>query len=135
MRLVFLDTHFLVARFHVKDQWHQRAIELDHLLRPYQGITTDAVLIEFANYFSGYGPDARRTVVRTLYRILQDPLTEVLLVDTQLLMAGLALYLARLDKRYSLTDCISMSVMRQRGITDILTHDRHFAQEGFHVLI
>ena len=70
MKLVFVDTHFLVARFHVKDQWHQRAIELDHRLRPYQGVTTEAVLIEFANQFSGYGPDARRTVVRTIYRIL-----------------------------------------------------------------
>lgn len=135
MNLVFVDTHFLVARFHVKDQWHQRAVEVHHRLRPYQGITTDAVLIEFANHFSGYGPDTRRTLVRTIYRILQDSLMEVLLVDPQLFTAGLALYGARLDKRYSLTDCISMSVMRGRGITDVLTHDRHFAQEGFHVLI
>jgi len=36
---------------------------------------------------------------------------------------------------YGLTDCISMHTMRERSITDILTHDDHFRQEGFTVLL
>jgi uncharacterized protein len=36
-----------------------------------------------------------------------------------------------LDKAYSLVDCMSMSLMRERGITHILTNDHHFRQEGF----
>ena len=44
---------------------------------------------------------------------------------------GLALYEARPDKGYSLTDCISMQTMRREGLTDALTNDRHFEQEGF----
>jgi hypothetical protein len=28
-----------------------------------------------------------------------------------------------------------MQTMRERGITEVLTHDHHFAQEGFMVLI
>lgn len=47
---------------------------------------------------------------------------------------GLDLYTRRLDKRYSLTDCISMETMRQEDITDVLTNDRHFEQEGFRAL-
>jgi uncharacterized protein len=50
-------------------------------------------------------------------------------------MAGLTLYDSRLDKEYSLTDCVSMEVMRSRGIREVLTHDRHFAQEGFSPLL
>jgi predicted nucleic acid-binding protein len=50
-------------------------------------------------------------------------------------MAGLSLYKARLDKGYSLTDCISMDGTRQEGISDILTLDIHFAQEGFTLLL
>jgi predicted nucleic acid-binding protein len=46
----------------------------------------------------------------------------------------LLLYEARLDKGYSLTDCISMETMRYQGITDVLTNDAHFEQEGFHAL-
>ena len=47
------------------------------------------------------------------------------------LLEGLALYKARPDKGYSLTDCISMQTMRREGLTDVLTNDRHFEQEGF----
>jgi predicted nucleic acid-binding protein len=38
---------------------------------------------------------------------------------------------ARPDKGYSLTDCISMQTMRKEGLTEVLTKDRHFEQEGF----
>ncbi len=50
-------------------------------------------------------------------------------------LSGLAFYEARPDKGYSLTDCISMETMRREGITEILTHDAHFAQEGFTLLL
>lgn len=50
-------------------------------------------------------------------------------------MAGLDLYGARPDKGYSLTDCISMQTMRDRGIVEVLTHDHHFEQEGFVLLL
>lgn len=50
-------------------------------------------------------------------------------------MTGFTLYQARLDKGYSLTDCISMQTKRQLGMIDVLTHDKHFAQEGFGVLL
>jgi predicted nucleic acid-binding protein len=46
-------------------------------------------------------------------------------------LAGLALYERRPDKQYSLADCISMNIMRQNQIQEVLTHDRHFSQEGF----
>ena len=49
-------------------------------------------------------------------------------------LAGLELYVTRPDKGYSLTDCIAMQTMRREGITDVLTNDHHFAQEGFRVL-
>jgi predicted nucleic acid-binding protein len=48
--------------------------------------------------------------------------------------AGLMLYQARPGKGYGLVDCISMQTMRQEGLTEILTNDRHFEQEGFRAL-
>lgn len=47
---------------------------------------------------------------------------------------GNPLYESRPDKGYSLTDCLSMHVMRREGLTHILTNDHHFTQEGFHIL-
>jgi len=34
----------------------------------------------------------------------------------------------------SLTDCISMQTMRRECLTQVLTNDRHFEQEGFRAL-
>lgn len=39
------------------------------------------------------------------------------------------------DKDWSLTDCIFFVVMRQLGLTDALTADRHFQQAGFKALL
>jgi predicted nucleic acid-binding protein len=49
-------------------------------------------------------------------------------------LSGLQLYGTRLDKGYSLTDCISMQTLWSIGITDVLTNDVHFEQEGFRAL-
>jgi len=32
---------------------------------------------------------------------------------------------SRLDKGYSLVDCISMNRMRRQGISEVLSNDRH----------
>lgn len=50
-------------------------------------------------------------------------------------LAGLRLYRERPDKGYSLTDCISMDLMHREGLTDVLTDDAHFTQEGFVCLL
>lgn len=50
-------------------------------------------------------------------------------------LEGLPLYERRPDKGYSLVDCISMNVMRRLRLRQVLTNDRHFAQEGFTVLL
>ncbi|MBO1350323.1 MAG: type II toxin-antitoxin system VapC family toxin [Hormoscilla sp. GUM202] len=66
---------------------------------------------------------------------MKNPTIEVVSHSAELFSAGLELYENRLDKGYSLTDCISMQVMRSRGITELLTQDRHFVQEGFVILL
>jgi predicted nucleic acid-binding protein len=48
---------------------------------------------------------------------------------------GVSLYASRTDKEWSLTDCISFTVMSQYGIRDALTGDRHFEQAGFRALL
>lgn len=55
--------------------------------------------------------------------------------SAELFTRGLNLYAHRLDKRYSLTDCVSMIVMRDLDITEVLTNDRDFESEGFVRLI
>ena len=53
------------------------------------------------------------------------PLTEPLLQE------ALALYRARPDKDWGLTDCVSFVLMQREGLTEALTADIHFRQLGF----
>jgi predicted nucleic acid-binding protein len=59
----------------------------------------------------------------------------VLYSTRALLVQSIDFYEQRADKHYSLTDCMSMLVMRQRHILDVLTTDKHFRQEGFRILM
>ncbi len=66
--------------------------------------------------------------------VLADENVRVIPQTRGTFVAGFALYQARPVKGYSLTDCISMQTMRREGLTDVLTNDRHFEQEGFRAL-
>lgn len=98
-------------------------------------ITTDAVLVEVLNYFSGYGPTTRKKISQVVRDILSDNDSLVIEETRSVFLKALELYESRLDKGYGLTDCISMNVCRELGIAEILTHDQHFEQEGFKVLL
>jgi predicted nucleic acid-binding protein len=47
---------------------------------------------------------------------------------------ALSFYESRLDKEFSLVDCRSMLAMKSLGLTEVLSNDHHFSQEGFAVL-
>ena len=135
MRIAFVDTLYFVALFNPKDQWHGRSIAAGKLVAESKLITTEDVLVELLNFFSEYGEKARRGAVAQAEGILSGANIEVTPQSHDAFIAGLTLYKARPDKGYSLTDCISMHTMREWGVSDILTHDDHFRQEGFTVLL
>lgn len=97
--------------------------------------TTEEALTEVLAFFSEQGQHLRQLTSAAIRGILADPMIHVVAQSHQSFLDGLAFYEARPDKGYSLTDCVSMLVMRQEAITEVLTHDNHFAQEGFTVLL
>lgn len=135
MIAVFVDTHYWVASVNSLDQWHEKALEVEDNLIGANLVTTEEVLIEVLNYFSSFGPQVRLKMVRIIHRLFERSDIEVIPQTEESFLAGMAFYEERLDKGYSLTDCISMNVMRERGITDVLTSDHHFSQEGFRLLL
>jgi len=50
-------------------------------------------------------------------------------------LTGIDMYESREDKAYSRVDCIPMTAMLRFDITEVLTHDHHFDQEGFTTLL
>jgi predicted nucleic acid-binding protein len=135
MRRIFADAVYWVALAHRKDQWHQKAVQVSQQLGQVILVTTDEVLNEFLAFFSAYGPQTRTHSARTVHQLLAEPNVQVIEQSRQIFLAGLSLYENRPDKSYSLTDCISMVTMRNQGINEVLTHDAHFTQEGFTILL
>jgi len=135
MRRVFADTQYWIARINPRDQWHQRAKTAGSALAQTPLVTSDEVLTEVLAHFSAGGPTIRLRGVTLIRGLFTNPQIEILPQSRQSFLAGLALYEARPDKGYSLIDCISMEAMRREGITEALTGDQHFAQEGFTLLL
>jgi len=134
MRHLFVDTFYLIALAHPRDQWRERVLTFSQSLRDYRLYTVDEVLAEFLTACSALGPRIRQRAVRTVRNALQDRQWTVMPQSRPSLLDALTLYEARPDKEYSLTDCIAMQVMRREGLTEVLTNDHHFTQEGFRIL-
>jgi len=73
----------------------------------------------------------RVSVLYFVIDLLDNPDIETIWVDESMHRAAVELLTLRQDKTYSLCDAVSFIVMRQRGVADVLTTDRHFEQEGF----
>lgn len=134
MRTLFADTFYWAAMLNPRDQWHQEVRRFNRTLGAVQLVTTDEVLTEFLNFFSSFEPVVKQGSAQRVSLLLKSPTVQVVPQNRDTFLAGLNLYGQRLDKGYSLTDCISMQTMQSLGIREVLSHDRHFAQEGFTIL-
>jgi predicted nucleic acid-binding protein len=132
---VFADAQYWIAILNDQDQSHAAAQAISQTLRGAPIVTSEEALTEVLAFFSERGAHLRQSALAFVERILTNQGVIVRPQSHQTFVNGLALYKARPDKDYSLTDCILMNAMQEEGITEILTHDRHFAQEGFTVLL
>jgi uncharacterized protein len=135
MKIVFVDSFYWIALINPKDQWHSITVEAKKRYALAKFLTTEAVLIEVLNYFSTYDARFRLISSQVTRTILDDPDIEVLPINSSLFLSGLNFYEQRLDKEYSMVDCLSMIAMKNRDISEVLTHDKHFSQEGFNILL
>lgn len=131
-QILFADTWYFIAVYDRFDGHHARALRLRSLYGAARVVTHEIVLSEMLSYFSNEGARGREIGVQAARLMLRN--IEVLTPTRPLFERSLDLYAARPDKEYSLVDCMSMLVMRDRGISHVLTNDHHFRQEGFTVL-
>jgi uncharacterized protein len=131
---LFADTFYWIALADFGDRSHERAVDLTSERRDSPIVTTDEVLVEYLTFFAAAPEPMRRKAVSNAERILKNLGVRVVPQSRWSFLSGMALYAARPDKGYSLTDCISMQTMRREGIVEVLTNDKHFEQEGFRAL-
>ena len=134
MKTVFADSHYWIAIVNPNDSWAKAAKAARASLGEVFIVTTDEVLTELLAALSR-GEHMRKQAAKMVRAILENPNVKVSPQTRDSFLKGLTFYENRSDKEYSLTDCISMNVMRAESLVEVLTHDRHFEQEGFTFLI
>jgi predicted nucleic acid-binding protein len=132
VRDIFADTFYFFAILNTKDPAHSEAIRFSEV-RNVRLITTIWILTELADGLAR--SSHRSTFQEILDGLLLEPQSVIVPPSQTLFDAGVKLYNSRTDKTWSLTDCISFIVMEERGLTDVLTGDRHFEQAGFQILL
>ena len=132
MKPVYADTFYFLALLHFDDAAHARALSISQT-RADPLLTTTWVLTEVADALAT--PGLRESFPRLLAALRADPACTIVPPTQILFDQGVELYAERPDKGWSLTDCISFVVMRERGIAEALTDDHHFEQAGFAALL
>jgi predicted nucleic acid-binding protein len=132
---VFLDTNGWLALLNASDELHARASEAWLALmedgRPI--VFTDWVIAETGNSLSR--SRTRNRFVEVVGQLSESPRAELVLMDGNLLRRALDAYAQYTDKTWSLVDCASFELMRDRNVTEAFTNDRHFEQAGFRRLL
>jgi len=138
VRRIFIDTAHLLAVLSPRDNLHHAALAATADLidgEDVQFVTTQLVVSELLASLSGGGPYVRTRAVDYVGDLLRQENVSVFELSDERFSRGLQLYRDRPDKRYSITDCVSMIVCLDLGITDVLTADHDFEQEGFSILL
>lgn len=135
MNPAFLDTSGLIALTDTDDYWHSQAVEVwkDLVQRKRHLVTTSVVLIELADGLAKVNFRSIAFQLRDALKSAQN--VEVVQVDERLEKAGWQLFRERIDKDWGMTDCVSFTLMTERGLTDVFGLDHHFEQAGFNLLI
>ncbi|MEK7264450.1 MAG: PIN domain-containing protein [Bacteroidota bacterium] len=132
MKTIFLDSSFTVALIDTTDQNHEEAVALSKIYAREVFLTTSGVLLEIGNTFSR---KFKSEASKTIRELLNADDVHTVHINETFLRRGLELYNSRLDKSWSLVDCVSFIVMKERNISVALTFDTHFEQAGFTVLV
>jgi uncharacterized protein len=130
--MILLDTGYFVALFSPDDDLHERAVAWSLQLNEPM-LVTEYVLWECVNAFSK--PKDRASAHALIEHVQSDQACELVQASPELFAAGLRLHRDRPDKEWSLTDCVSFHLMRERGVTRALAYDIHFQQAGFEALL
>ena len=135
MEQVFADTSYWIALLNPRDHLHEKAVAAAGRFSSFAIVTSEMVLVEFLNGFSDEGPRLRNAVASAVEILRSDRKLIVMPQTSEQFEDALKQYRKARDKSWSLTDCTSFNIMQDHGIRLALTHDRHFAQAGFDVLL
>lgn len=125
---MFLDTSGLLCLQYKTEPFHTQAVTA--YKKATTRLTHNYIIAEYVALATARKMP-RYSVLTFIVDLLDNLDIELIWIDKSLHQDAVNLLKARLDKTYSLCDSVSFVMMRQRGITEALTTDKHFEQEGF----
>ena len=128
----FVDTSFVVALVNKRDQYHLRALDLASQFERRPPVTTDVVLLEIGNALA---KNFRAASIPVIDDFLTSSKIQIVHLYPDLFHKAFSLYRSCLDQTWGLIDFVSFIVMREAGIVESLTADKHFEQAGFRALL
>ncbi|MFZ3201732.1 MAG: PIN domain-containing protein [Candidatus Acidiferrales bacterium] len=135
MRRVFADTSYWIALLNPRDELHEKAVTASQSGFSEQLVTSEMVLTEVLNSCSARGARLGQAAAKAVEAMRASPSVVIVPQTGEQFEKALQLYKDMSDKSWSFTDCASISIMAAEGIHAALTHDKHFAQAGFEVLL
>jgi predicted nucleic acid-binding protein len=133
MNPLFADSFYFLALRNPRDEAHARAKAITPQIVGRTLVTTAWILTEIGHALAA--PTNRAGFAELLQFLRSNPQVMIIPPEAKLFEQGVDFYRRRLDKAWSLTDCISSVVMGDLGIGDALTADHHFEQAGFRALL
>jgi predicted nucleic acid-binding protein len=134
-REVFIDTSGFYALLVKKDDRHRQASDFmrDAARKRLRFVTTDYVPDETATLLQAHGHI--QTLNPFFASAFESRVCRVMWTDADLFGKAKALFLRRLGQGWSFTDCVSVVVMKNLRLSEVLTKDSHFGEAGFTVLL
>ena len=134
---LFVDSVYLIARRAPEDNWRLAALAAaDEIQSQQKMVTSEGVILETLAHFARTPSQVRIAVGQRIGSLRADPRYTVVPHDRRLSEAALDLYTGEFAySTFSLQDCVAIVIMREYGITSILTADQEFARAGFTPLL
>ena len=90
------------------------------------------LLFEISN---GLVNNFKEDSIKIIQTLQESTDVKIVKLNFSMLKKAFDLYKKYDDKTWSLTDCLSFTIMNENKIKDALTFDKHFQQAGFHTLV
>ncbi len=132
---IFIDTSGFYSILVSRDRMNGRAREFmaQAIEERRRFVTTDRVLDESATLLRARGFDR---LTQSLFEAVEATLAiRVEWTTPERFRETQAFFLHHADKAWSFADCLSFVVMRELGLREALSTDKHFKQAGFTLLL
>jgi predicted nucleic acid-binding protein len=128
--LIFVDTTIWASGIDASDTLHRDGSAVLGAIasgRLTSAVTTDFVLDETLTLLKMRGGDTD-SIVEAIHNVVSSPAVTLVYVDEGLFRAALSTY--EKYERLSFTDAVTLTVMQQRKIKEIFSHDGDFDMKG-----